>query len=649
MTTTPVLALPDFTIPFVVETDASDVGVGAVLMQADRPVAFLSKALGPLHQKLSIYEKEFLALIMAVEKWLPYLQRQEFLIRTDHKSLAYLNEQNLHSDLQRKAMTRLMGLQFKVVYRKRKENHVVDALSRVCHLLACQAVSQVQPVWVQEVLNSYMTDPAAQSLLTRLAVHSPDEDGYELDKGLIKYKGRVWIAANSALQTKLIAAFHSSAIGGHSGGKATYYRLKQLFSWKGLQRDVEYFVKHCAVCQQSKHELTHPAGLLQPLPIPQGAWQDISMDFIEGLPLSEGSNTILVIVDRFTKYGHFLSLRHPFTAQGVANLVLDQIVSLHGVPKTIVSDRDKIFTSTFWKALFSLLQTKLLLSSSYHPQTDGQTERVNQCVEMYLRCAVQDSPRLWKKWLPLAEYWYNSNFHTALGCSPFKALYGYEAPMMTMLPVSVGDQSLAGQTLLDRESHLERPKQHLATAQNWMKIQADRNRVDREFQIREHVLLKLQPYVQQLVVSRPYPKLAYKFYGPFQILERIGSATYKLELPEHSLIHPVFHVSQFKPFTPKHSPVFSELPKAFDLTTTDLQPELVLDRRLVKKGNHAIPQVLIKWCKLPAEAATWEDLYVVRQRFPEAVAWEQETSVAGGDARPYTGEKAGCSNYAIDV
>jgi hypothetical protein len=249
MSTTPVLTLPDFNIPFVVETDASEVGVGAVLMQKDQPVAFLSKALGPAHQKLFIYEKEFLALIMAVEKWRPYLQRQEFLIRTDHKSLSYLCEQNLHSDMQRKAMTRLMGLQFKVVYRKGKENVAADALSRVGHLLSLQAVSEAQPIWVQEVLNSYATDPKAQALLTRLTIHSPDEEGYSLEQGLIKYKSKVWIASNPALQTKLIAALHSTAIGGHSGGQATYHRLKQLFHWKGMKSQVIEYVRQCQICQ----------------------------------------------------------------------------------------------------------------------------------------------------------------------------------------------------------------------------------------------------------------------------------------------------------------------------------------------------------------------------------------------------------------
>lgn len=186
MATTPVLALPNFSEIFEVETDASDSGIGAVLMQKGQPIAFLSKALGVTHKHTSIYEKEFLALIMAVERWRQYLQRQEFIIKTDHKSLAYLSEQNLHSELQRKAMTRLMGMQFNIVYKKGKENMVADALSRVGHMMALQAVSTVQPLWIQEVANSYITDSHAQEILARLAVCSPDQQGYSLHQGVIR-------------------------------------------------------------------------------------------------------------------------------------------------------------------------------------------------------------------------------------------------------------------------------------------------------------------------------------------------------------------------------------------------------------------------------------------------------------------------------
>lgn len=275
-------------------------------MQKGQPVAFLSKALGEKHKHLSIYEKEFLALIMAVERWRHYLQRGEFIIRTDHKSLAYLQEQNLHSEMQRKAMTRMMGLQFKIMYKKGKENMAADALSRVGHIMAIQAVSSVQPAWIQEVLNSYTTDKQAQQLLQQLAITSPDQNGYSRHQGLIWFKGKIWIGSNLALQTKIIAACHASALGGHSGIAVTYARLKQHFTWKGMKVDVENYNKQCTVCQQANHSLQHPMGLLQHLPIPTGVWQDLTMDFVAGLPKSDGYSVILVMIDRLTKYAHFL-------------------------------------------------------------------------------------------------------------------------------------------------------------------------------------------------------------------------------------------------------------------------------------------------------------------------------------------------------
>ena len=630
MVTTPVLGLPDFNTPFIVETDACDDGIGAVLIQHGQPLAFLSKALGPAHKHLSIYEKEFLALIMAVERWRPYLQQQEFLIRTDHKSLAYLTEQNLHSDMQRKAMTRLMGLQFKVVYRQGKDNVVADALSRVGHLMAIQAVSMAQPVWLQEVSNSYRTDSMAQQLLTQLAIHSPDSSGYSLHNGLIRFKGKLWIGNNSALQTKIIAAFHASPIGGHSGITATYHRVKGLFYWKGLKQAVESFVQQCEICQHAKHTNEHPAGLLQPLPIPGGAWQDWSMDFVEGLPVVEGYSAILVVVDRLTKYAHFLPLKHPYTAQSVDKLLLDQVIRLHGFPTTIVSDRDKIFLSSFWRELFKLHGTQLLMSTAYHPQTDGQTERVNQCLEMFLRCAVYDQPKQWKTWLPLAELWYNSSYHSAIGCSPFKALYGHEPAMPTVPPEASDASPQVAELITNRADHLLMLKEHLAKAQHRMKTYADRNRVERQYQVGEQVLLKLQPYAQTSVANRPFPKLAFKYFGPYAVTEKIGTVAYRLALPVDSKIHDVFHVSQLKPFTANYSLIYSDVTKIVHLDTGTLQPEKILEGRLVKKGNAAIPQVRVKWSHLPVDSATWEDFHVLRQRFPASPACGQAAPLAGG-------------------
>jgi hypothetical protein len=465
MSSTPVLSLPDFSKQFVVETDACDSGIGAVLMQDQHPIAYLSKPLGAAHLALSIYDKEFLALLMAIERWRPYLQRAEFLIRTDHHSLCYLDDQTLQSPLQCRAMARLMGLRFKISYKKGVENLAADALSRVGHLMVIQQCSEVQPAWLQEVLNSYATDINAQRRLTELAITSPDEQGYALVQGVIRLHGRVWVGSNSAVQTKLITAFHSSAVGGHSGAHVTYQRLKKFFAWKGLKSHVTEFVRQCDVCQHAKHCNTSPAGLLQPLPPPTGPWHDITMDFIDGLPLSDGFNSILVVVDRFTKFAHFILLRHPFTAPAVARIFIDSVVKLHGMPRSIVSDRDRIFTSTFWKQLFHHLGTKLKFSTAYHPQTDGQSERVNQCLEMFLRCAVHDSPKQWRRLLPLAELWYNSCFHTSIGCSPFHALYGHEPDFGASAALEDPSTSPAAGVPIERAQQLALLKKNLELAQ----------------------------------------------------------------------------------------------------------------------------------------------------------------------------------------
>ena len=204
---------------------------------------------------------------------------------------------------------------------------------------------------------------------------------------------------------------------------------------------------------------------------------------------------------------------------------------------------------------------------------------------MYLRCAVYDSPKQWHSWLALAELWYNSSFHSSLQCYPFMAMYGYE-PRIGALP-QVPEQTSNTVTDLATECqlHLEALKVHLSAAQNRMKTQADKHRVDRQFQVGDHVLLKLQPYAQSSVVNRPFPKLAFKYFGPYKVLEKIGLAAYRLELSDGSLVHPDFHISQLKPITPNYTPVYSDIPLLSDLSAVALAPETVLDRRLVKKSN----------------------------------------------------------------
>lgn len=477
MVSTPVLALPDFTLPFVIETDACDTGVGVVLMQNGHAIAYMSKALGIQNRKLSVYEKEFMAVMLAVDKWRQYLQRGPFLILTDHKSLCNLSDQQLTTDLQRKAMAKLVGLQFQFKYKKGIDNGAADALSRVGHLME---TSVCKPDWIQEVLNSYTTDGDMTLLLQQLSIQSPDEKGYILEHDIIKWQGWVVIGANLAFQTKLIAQLHDTPVGGDSGIQATYQRIKKLFYWPGMKLVVELYVRQCQVCQQAKHSNTKPAGLLQPLPPPKGPWEEITMDFIKGLPLSENANVILVVVDRLTKYAHFLPLKHPYTAASVVKVYLDNIVKLHGVPLSIISDRDKIFTSTVWKELIKGVGTKLHYSTAYHPQTDGQSERVNQCLEQYLRCAVQDHPKLWRRMLDMAEFWYNTSYHTAIGTSPFQALYKKEPSFGAFPNISVAVDSAALAEVADYQMHIDTLRARLLQAQHRMKANADKNHIERE-------------------------------------------------------------------------------------------------------------------------------------------------------------------------
>jgi transposase InsO family protein len=173
----------------------------------------------------------------------------------------------------------------------------------------------------------------------------------------------------------------------------------------------------------AKPERVRSPGLLQPLHVPDEAWQIITMDFIKGLPQSGNANYIMVIMDKFTKFAHFLALKHPYTTASVAKMFLDNVYKIHGMPASIVSDRDRVFTNKFWKELFCLAKVQLRMSTAYHPQSDGQSERVNQCLETFLRCFATACSKQWVSWLPLAEHWYNSSFHSAIGRSPFEALF----------------------------------------------------------------------------------------------------------------------------------------------------------------------------------------------------------------------------------
>jgi hypothetical protein len=219
-------------------------------------------------------------------------------------------------------------------------------------------------------------------------------------------------------------------------------------------------------------------------------------------------------------------------------------------------------------------------------------------------------------------------------CSPFKALYAADPHPRLFPTLQLTDHPDVAELLKERQMSTALLKEQLAKAQNRMKLQADNNRIDRSFQIGEMGLLKLQPYVQSSVVQRPCPKLAFKYYGPYEIIHKISLVAYKLQLPSDSRIHPVFHVSQLRQFTPDHFPVFAKLPKPPSLDIAEVSPESILDHRLVKRANEAITQVLIQWSGLPRSSATWEGYYVLRDRSPTAAAWGQTDPSGAGNVTP---------------
>ncbi|KAH9802499.1 Integrase catalytic domain-containing protein [Citrus sinensis] len=298
--------------------------------------------------------------------------------------------------------------------------------------------------------------------------------------------GSIVIPPESSLKTRLLQEFHDPKIGGHSGVLKTWKRLAQNFYWDGMKNNVKKYVAACDTCQRNKFESRSPAGLLQPLSVPSQVWEDISIDFIEGLPNSNGKNAILVVVDRLTKYAHFIEVSHPFTAKKRAEVFVDRVAQLHGVPCTIVSDHDVVFTNKFWKEFFKLQGMQLKMSSAYHPETDGQTEVVNRSLH-------------------------------AIGLTPFQALYGRPPPSVSRYIPGTSNVHKVDKELMSKDDLLKLLKQNLEMAKNRMKQQTDRHRRDVQFDIGDLVYLKLQPFRQQSVFKRANQKLASKYYGDGEV------------------------------------------------------------------------------------------------------------------------------------
>jgi hypothetical protein len=423
----------------------------------------------------------------------------------------------------------------------------------------------------------------------------------------------LYLSKQSKLKSTVLSELHATPTTGHAGFTKTYDKVKRSFFWDGMKQQIRNFVVKCDVCQRNKGETVKSSGTIPLLPIPPTIWKDISMDFITDLPKSGNKSVIIVVVDHLSGYALFYALQHAFTASTVAQIFMDQGFKLHGMPHSIVYYHDPTFTSNFWQELFKILGIELHLSTTYHPQTDGQTEVVNKCLETYLRCFASEKQNKWAQWLPLVEWWHNTSYHTITRMTPFEAVYGQKPPsVLSYLPGASKVQAV-DLTLTARKAILRTLKENLVMAQNCMKQQADQGRSECQFLEGDQVFLRLQPYKQTSLKVELYQKLAPKFYGPYTVLKCVGQVAYQLALPSNSKLHLVFYVSCLKKMIGAKCQIQTNLPELVEEGSIWLQPEVVLDQREHRLSQRTIKEVLVQWKDTTPTDATWEPATILWQ------------------------------------
>ncbi|KAK1602195.1 hypothetical protein QYE76_018179 [Lolium multiflorum] len=487
LTEAPLLVLPDFAKTFEIECDASGLGIGGVLMQNGKPVAYYSEKLDGARLNYPIYDKELYALVRVLEVWQHYLWPREFIIHSDHESLKYLKSQHTLNKRHAKWVEFIESFPYVIKYKKGKDNVVADALSRKLTLL-----------------------------LTRLDFHCSIEKGIDdfyLHQGFL-FKGNKLCVPMSSLRLLLLQESHGGGLMGHFGREKTYAMLSTHYYWPRMYRDVERLCRRCTTCLQAKSS-SNPCGLYTPLPIPYAPWSDISMDFVLGLPRTKyGHDSIFVVVDRFSKMAHFIPCSRTDDASHIASLFFREIVRLHGVPRSIVSDRDVKFMSYLWKTLMAKFNVKLLFSSSSHPQTDGQTE-----------------------------------VHSTTMRSPFMVVYGFEPPTaIDLLPLPLHEQ--VNMDIDKRAQYMKKLHEDTrATIEQQVLRQATRLNLKKKARIfNEGDLVWIHLRKDRFPQERN-SKLKPRGDGPFKVLKRINDNAYVIDIPTSKyLVSNTFNVSDLSPY-----------------------------------------------------------------------------------------------------
>jgi reverse transcriptase-like protein/integrase-like protein len=423
---------------------------------------------------------------------------------------------------------------------------------------------------IRRYAEGYTDDPFFTELLNRLR-SSTDLDHsrhkrYEIsDEGLLYYldwSDRHRLCVPKSMQNEVLTSIHDQlGEAAHAGFERTYNRLVQTFYWPGMARHTKNFVKTCDVCQKIKHHRHAPLGLIRAIPIPEKPFDVISMDFIMDLPESNGFSAILVIVDKLTKYGIFIATRKQINEVETAHLVVDRVVVPYGVPRGIITDRDSRWTGDFWKEVSTALGANRHLTTSYHPQADGQTEILNQTLEVSLRAYIDGDRSNWSSLLPQFMLSYNTTRHYATGFSPAFLLMGYQPNSLPTFLIPQGTpQNRTGFRNDSSISFLEsiqaarnHAQDSITRFQDTFVDAQNSKRIPFEFEIGDQVLIN--PHTLRL--EGPWGgkghKLAERYEGPFEITEKYGSTTYGVRLPADYNIHSVINIEHLVPYHPSPS------------------------------------------------------------------------------------------------
>ena len=636
----PILISPDPAKAYVVTTDASGFATGAILQQDHgnglQPIAFMSHKMNAAERNYPVHEQELLAVIHALREWKHYLHGVKFEVITDHRSLQHFMTQPSLSARQARwsEFIQEFACDMKITYKPGKLNEAADALSRRPDHQHLNSVSS--PVIVTELIDlirkAYANDEVCKKLLKE------DRTVSCRDGIMFKNRHRIIVPNSTEIRGRILSEYHDIPLSGHVGVHKVYEQLSRKWYWPRMKETVVDYVRSCPSCQQNKSSNQKPIGLLQPLPIPERRWQQVTLDLITQLPKTKsGNDAIVVFVDKLSKMVHYVATTTDVDAVKLADLFISQVVRLHGIPESIVSDRDSRFTSSFWKSLWDQLGTKLHMSTAFHPQSDGQTERANRTLEEGLRAYVSINHDDWDIHLPILEFAVNNSPSASTGETPFMLNYG-QNPLLPVDLMNPASQVEETQRLLESmKERIINAKNHLIKSQERQSQYANEKRRDFAFKVGENVMLSTRNL--NLTVKGPANKLNPKWIGPFTIIEKVNDVAFKLELPHDMIqkrIHPVFHASLLKPYFTSDEFKDREPPRPppDNYDNPQAEPEYEVEKILKKRVIRNESQYLVLWKGYPAHDATWEPEWRLKEDSPRLIDEFTKHSVNDDEPQP---------------